>query len=102
MRWNAAVALLAYPDRHQGPDGSIVYGEPERRVRFCNPYTVGADSWATAVDLGLRADAEIQLRACDYADESSCVYEGVEYDVEKVTRTGELVRLQLGRRASNG
>ena len=70
--------------------------------RLCNPYTVGADSWATAVDLGLRADAEIQLRACDYADESSCVYEGVEYDVEKVTRTGELVRLQLGRRASNG
>lgn len=102
MRWNAAVTLLAYPDRHQGPDGSIVYGEPERRVRFCNSYTVGADSWATAVDLGLRADAEIQLRACDYADESSCVYDGVEYDVEKVTRTGELVRLQLGRRASNG
>lgn len=101
MRFNDEIVLLAKPNFYQDEAGNVHEGEAERRERFCNPYTVGADAWATSVDLGLRADAEVQLRTCDYAGEEEAEYHGVEYDVEKVTREGDFVRLQLGRHISN-
>lgn len=102
MRWNETVTLLAKPYLHQDEAGNVHTGWPERRERFCNAYTVGADAWSAAIDLGLRADAEVQLRAVDYGGEEEVEFRGVEYDVERVTHSGDFVRLQLGRHASNG
>lgn len=102
MYWDDEVYLLAKPDLAQDAEGNIVPGEPERRHRLCNSFTVGAQTWASAVDLGLRADAEIQLWAFEYDGEDEVEYHGVEYDVVRATRQGDYVRLQLGRRASNG
>ena len=101
MRWNDVITLLGKPGLHQDSAGNVQPGEPERRRRYCNPRTVGADAWATSFDLGLRADAEVELRAADYAGEEEAEYRGEQYDVERAVRSGEFVRLQLGRHASN-
>ncbi len=100
-RWNDTIELLSMPALHQDASGRWVGGEKEARKAFCNPYTVGAESWATAVDMGLRADYEVQLRSCEYGGETEARYRGVECDVEKVTQSGDFTRLQLGRKASN-
>lgn len=101
MRWNETIELLGRPSVTQDEAGNTVHGEAERRMRFCNPYTVGASDWATAMDLGLRLEAEVQVRSVDYAGETECVYRGVQYDISKVTHSGEIVNLQLSRRANN-
>ena len=102
MRWNDTCTLVGSPNRYQDEAGAWHEGEPAKREVFCNRYSVGADAWATSLDAGLRADAEVQLRACEYAREQTVVFDGVEYDVERVVGKGDFVRLQLGRHVSNG
>ncbi len=100
-RWNDTIELLSMPALHQDASGRWVGGEKKARKAFCNPYTVGAEAWSTAVDMGLRADYEVQLRSCEYKGETEARYRGDECDVEKVTQSGDFTRLQLGRKASN-
>ena len=102
MRWNDVCYLLGMPDMSQDDAGNVIQGKPERRMRFCNRYTVGSDLWATSYDVGLRADALLQLRANEYSGETEVEFEGVQYDVENATVDGEFVKLQLGRHVSNG
>ena len=101
-RWNDTVTLIGKPELKQDSQGRWVEGEPEERKVYCNPYTVGAETWSTSVDLGLRADYEVQIRYSEYHGESEAVYHGVECDVENVTQSGDFTRLQLGKKASNG
>ncbi len=101
-RWNDTVELLGMPELHQDSSGRWVGGEKKRRKVYCNPYTVGAETWSTSIDMGLRADYEVQIRANEYRGETEAVYRGVECDVEKVTCSGDFTRLQLGKKASNG
>lgn len=102
MRWSEAITLLGQPRLTQDSSGNVIEAEPERRDVFCNQYTLGADAWATAVDIGLRADASVQVRSCDYNGEDEAIYHDVEYDIERVTASGEFTLLQLGRHVSNG
>lgn len=102
MRWNDVCFLLAWPDMVQDEAGNVIHGQPERRMRYCNRFTVGSDLWATSFDVGLRADALIQLRADEYSGESEVEFGGVQYDVENASVSGEFVKLQLGRHVSNG
>lgn len=100
-RWNDTIVLLSHPMREQDAEGNWVQGEPVRRLCFCNPFTIGSATWASVVDAGLRADAEVQLRSVDYGGEDEAVYRGREYDVTRVVDSGEFCRLTLGRRLSN-
>lgn len=100
-RWNDTCELLASPKRHQDGEGNWVQGEQVARQVFCNRFTVGGATWASVVDAGLRADAEVQLRSVEYAGEDEVRFHGVEYDVTRVVDSGEFTRLTLGRRLSN-
>lgn len=100
-RWNDTCLLLSHPERTQDAEGNWVQGEQFRKPVFCNRYTMGSATWASAVDAGLRADAELQLRSVDYEGEDEVIYHGREYDVTRVSDSGEFCRLTLGRRLSN-
>lgn len=101
-RWAETCVLVAGGAPEQLEDGSWAVGEAEESEAFCNPYTVGLEAWTVSNrDLGLGADAEVQLRSCDYAGQPTVRYRGNEYAVERVTDSGEFVRLQLGRKAGN-
>lgn len=100
MRWNDVVTLLSSKPEKDSM-GNVVEGEVTRRDVFCNRRTVGSESWSTSIDLGLRADAQVQVRSIEYQGEDECVFHGVEYDIERVTDSGEFTILQLGRKASN-
>lgn len=101
-RWNAVLELVGNPRRFQDEEGNWHQGKPERRRVYCNTYTLGAAAWASAVDAGLRADAEVQVRAADYHGEQRAELRGTEYDVTRSTDSGEFTRLTLGRRLRNG
>lgn len=96
MRW-AATATLVGVSEAQRADGSFSEGREEREV-FCNERSVGTSAWLAARAAGLHADAEIELRACDYDGQSSCTLRGVEYEVESARSTGETCTLTLRRR----
>ena len=67
-----------------------------------NKRTIGATTWVAARSAGLKADAEISLRSCDYDGQQRLVFDGTEYEVERVSNTGEYTVLTLKRRLSDG
>lgn len=102
MRYAETATLVALPSRTQAEDGSWTEGDAEETEVFCNPYTVSLNDWLVSNrDLGLRADADIQLRTIDYDGQPVVRYHDNEYAVERVTVSGEFTRLQLGRKAAN-
>ena len=83
-------------------DENGVFGSTETAQKaWANPMTVGASSWAAARAAGLRADAQVQVRSCDYAGQEELRMDGVEYTVERASDTGEYTVLTLKRRLSN-
>lgn len=100
-RWSESVRLLSSPKRYQDEEGIWHDGKQEPREVPCNRITVGGSAWANAKAAGLRADARVQLRSCDYQGEAEAVFGGVEMDVEGVSDSGEFAILTLGRKASN-
>ncbi len=101
MRWNNTISLLSHPASYQDDMGMWHEGDNTSREVFCNEFAVGANTYNQALTAGLRADIDVQLRAIDYEDEPEAVYNGVEYTVHHVTRKGEYIRLQLGKKVSN-
>jgi len=94
-------ALLKPVSVTVGADGAPAQsGEP--RMVFVNPMRVGSQSWAAARSAGLHADAQVQLRSCDYAGEQEVTIDGVPYDVERVADRGEFTTLTLARRVRSG
>lgn len=101
MRYGLAVTLRAEAmeqDADTGRQRAVV----RTRTVFGNQRTMGATSWMAQRSAGLHADAEIQVRACDYAGEPSCSIDGTEYEVERCKGQGEFVTLTLKRRLGNG
>ena len=105
MRFNDQITLVSTPEKAQDAAGAWHAGKPTKVHLYCNPRTVGSYAWATAVDAGLRADAEVEVRTQEYEALGSpqlAFYHGVECDVEKVSVKGDMTRLQLGRHVRNG
>jgi hypothetical protein len=108
VRFNETCVLLGAPARYQDAMGAWHAGKPEKRTVFCNPRSVGAETWTNErsrgdlhVDAGIRPDAAVQLRTVDYGGEEEVSYRGREYDVDAVVEKGDLTTLTLLRRASN-
>ena len=80
-----------------GDEGQPVETVTSQQV-YVNPYRVGASTWLAAMSAGLHADAQIELRTCDYAGQQRIVMRGVRYDVERANEMGEFTRLTLSRR----
>lgn len=102
MRWNETCILIAESDPLQLPDGSWAPGGQIETTVFCNPYSVGLESWlASTRDIGLSADAEIQVRTADYDGQTTVWYHDGYYTVERTTVSGEITNLQLGRKVGD-
>lgn len=76
--------------------------ETTPRVVYCNRFKLGAANRYAARQAGLKADVELQVRACDYEGESDATYNGEPYTIEDVSIEGEFARLTLGKRSGNG
>lgn len=100
MRW-AAIAKLVDVAEEQRADGSFAETRTESEV-YANVRRIGASAWFAARAAGLHADAEIQVRSCDYAGQASCEVDGVEYEVEAARVSGEWCLLTLKRRLRSG
>ena len=93
----ADIAVLEAVSVSIGDEGEAVETVTEQQV-FCNPFRVGASTWLAAMSAGLHADAQVELRTCDYDGQQRIVLRGVRYDVERANDLGEFTRLTLSRR----
>lgn len=101
MRWADVVTLVSHPGMEQDETGAWHEGEPTERAVFCNRRTLGAQRRSEAVDVGMRAEAEVEVRTCDYHGETEAVFLGVRYDAEP-SQSGDFTYLTLGRRVADG
>ena len=114
MRWNKTITLLSPVRKWQDESGVWHEGDREPRVVFCNEYTIGvvamanlrssvirAVSSSEPIDVGLRNERMVEVRAVDYQSEDQVIYEGDEYEVLYVSGSGETRLLTIGQRLGN-
>lgn len=99
MRFNSECTLVTLTQT-KDEEGNAVYEQQETEV-FCNEYSVSTSSFMAAQSAGLHADAEVEIRSCDYEGQEIAVLDGTEYNVERVERTGDFTRLTLAERLTN-
>ena len=113
-RWNRTLTLLTPAERYQDEEGGWHYGEPAKRVIFCNEYSIGVMTMAhlrssevrmandnEPVDVGIRNEHMVQVRAIDYNSEDRCIYEKEEYEILYSTGSGDYRLLTIGQRIGN-
>lgn len=96
----ASVISLVKVELEQNDEGSLIPKKTYREV-FANRFEIGFSSWAEARSAGLNPEASFKLRSCDYEGEEMVVVDGTEYDVTRVSNSGEFTKLTLTRRMSN-
>lgn len=99
MRWNATCTLV---EKVYTPDdeGVMAYEEARTEV-FCNEFSIGAGTWSSMYEIGISADAELQVRTCDYSGQRDVIYKGEPYSVEIVKAEGDFTRLTLRHQKSD-
>lgn len=113
-RWNRTLTLLTPVDKYQDEEGGWHYGEPKKRVIFCNEYTIGVMVMShlrssevrmandnEPVDIGIRNEHMVQVRSVDYNSEDRCIYENEEYEILYSTGAGDYRLLTIGQRIGN-
>lgn len=100
MRWNKVVDLYTVTTAMDAA-GDHKETVSEATTVFANPRHIGTEAWAAARNLGLHADASIEVRTWEYSGQNRCEMDGVEYEVERAYDTGEYTNLTLKRRLSN-
>lgn len=99
MRWNETCMLVK--KKYEPDDEGVMQIEDEESVVFCNPFTVGAHTWSSMYEIGMSADAEIQVRSCDYSGQRDVLYRDEWYSVEIVKEEGDFTRLTLRHQKSD-
>lgn len=69
---------------------------------FVNLRDKGNESWSTVAELGFKPEAQIQLRSCEYDNQTIVVLDGREYDVSYTTTRGEYTIIALATHIPNG
>ena len=113
-RWNDVITLLSAPESYQDSTGTWHKGKQVKRTVFCNPMTIGVMTMANLrssevrmanntdpVDVGLRNEHMIQIRAADYQGENQCIYHGDRYEVMYLSGSGEFRTLTIGQRVGD-
>jgi len=102
MRWNSVITLRDI-ETHMVVDdeGNEVEGAPIDTQVFCNVRTLGFETWATAAQLGLKPELQVEVRTIDYHGESQAVFKGREYDLSYSSTRGENTILTYATHARN-
>lgn len=111
MRWNDTVTLLSPAHKYQDAAGAWHEGERVPRTVFCNVMTISmvqmaqlrsadvrAQSSTQTLDIGLRNEHMIQVRAIDYNGEDQVIFHGQEFEVLYLSGSGETRTLTIGQR----
>lgn len=102
MRWDSVILLR---DIEAGmvvnDEGAEVEAEPVDTQVFCNVRSVGFETWATAAQLGLKPELQVEVRTADYAGQSQAVFNGREYDLSYSTTRGDNTILTYATHARN-
>lgn len=102
MRWDSVILLRDIEANMVVDDeGNEVEGEPVDTQVFCNVRSVGYETWATAAQLGLKPELQVEVRTIDYAGQSQAVYNGREYDLSYSTTRGDNTILTYATHARN-
>lgn len=99
MRWTQTCTLvkkLYTPD-----DEGVMRVEDIKTEVFCNEFSIGANTWSSMYEIGISADAELQVRTCDYDSQRDVFYNGKWYSVEVVKAEGDFTRLTLRHQRSD-
>lgn len=103
MRWSKTCTLV---EKRYEPDSEGVPQPTDIRTEvFCNEYSIGANTWSSMYEIGISADAEIQVWTCEYSGQRDVFYEGEWYSVERVKvdqeHGGDFTRLILRHQKSD-
>lgn len=99
MRWTDTCELIS--KTYVTDDEGVQHEVTTKREVFCNTYSLGTQSWTSARLADYSADAEIQLRSCDYDDETDLILHGNPYSVEHPMVHGDYTRLTLRKNLSD-
>ena len=99
MRWNETCVLVAksYEMDSEGVPQPI----DVRTEVFCNPRTVGASTWSSMYEIGISADAQIEVRTCDYSGQLDCFFRDKWYSVEIIQERGDFTVLTMRHQQSD-
>lgn len=113
-RWNETLFLLSPIDKYQDASGAWHEGERIEREVFCNEMTmslvamaqlrsadVRAQSSTQTLDMGLRNEHMVQIKAIDYQGEDQCIFHGEEFEILYLSGSGENRTLTIGQRLGN-
>lgn len=102
MRWDSVITLRDIEANMViDAEGNEVEGEPVDTQVFCNVRSLGFETWATAAQLGLKPELQVEVRTIDYHGESQAVYKGREYDLSYSATRGENTILTYATHARN-
>lgn len=114
MRWNETITLLSATEKYQDETGAWHEGERTARTVFCNQMIIGFMTIANLrssdirmanttepVDVGLRNEHMIQIRAIDYNNEDKCIFHDDEYEIMYLSGGGEYRVLTIAQRLGN-
>ena len=102
MRWDSVIVLRDVETNMVVDDeGSEREGEPVDTQVFCNVRSLGFETWATAAQLGLKPELQVEVRTIDYHGESQAVYQGREYDLSFSSTRGDNTILTYATHARN-
>ena len=99
MRWNETCVLV---DKEYAVDfEGVPQPTDKKETVFCNPRTVGAHTWSSMYEIGISADAQIEVRSCDYSGQRDVYYRDKWFSVEIVQEKGDFTYLTLRHQKSD-
>lgn len=102
MRWDSVIVLRDIEANMVLDDeGNEVEGEPVDTQVFCNVRSLGFETWATAAQLGLKPELQVEVRTIDYAGQSQAIFNGREYDLSYSSTRGDNTILTYATHARN-
>ena len=102
MRWDSVILLRDIETNMVvDEEGNEVEGGPVDTQGFCNVRSVGFETWATAAQLGLKPELQVEVRTIDYAGQSQAVFDGREYDLSYSSTKGDNTVLTFATHARN-
>lgn len=99
MRWNETCVLIA--KAYELDDEGVPQPTDTETEVFCNPFSVGANTWSSMYEIGISVDAELQVRTCDYDGQRDVIYRGKQYSIERIEEQGDFTRLTVRHQQSD-